>query len=147
MLWSRISFPPSPPTPLAHFGAMHLTYSRGGQLDKLRGPHFRRQFRQEVRHQSLSQPYGSNTCSLHDSTQPAPSVTNRRKYCFCGTPEIHKKIKYIRLIVGLLFLLSFISLRISFLYKIFQNAVHIRPHVHVNYLIVIFTGNFREPHP
>jgi hypothetical protein len=38
---------------------------------------------------AISQPYGSNTCSLHDSTQPAPSVTNRRKYCLWGTPEIH----------------------------------------------------------
>jgi hypothetical protein len=36
-------------------------YTRGGQLDKLREPHFRRQLRQEPRLYWSSQTYGSNT--------------------------------------------------------------------------------------
>jgi hypothetical protein len=29
---------------------------------------------------------------------------------------------------------------------IFQNTVHIRPHVHVKCMNIIFTGNLREPY-
>jgi hypothetical protein len=81
--------------------------------------------------------------TAHNHRRLLPAEENT---VFEGLGKSIQKIKYFPLNVGIISVEFHLITNLLSLYKIFQNAVHIRPHVHVNHLSVIFTGNFREAH-